>query len=186
MGAGRFGPPCAKRSLILVRPNVARAGGPAGAPPGIGPAAALELIFIVSLTTFAGLGLAESLLAALDRQGFHTPTPIQSGAIPALLAGRDLLGVAQTGSGKTAAFGLPLLQHLAARPSRPQPQTTTALILAPTRELALQIEESLRTLGGGSGSACSPSSAAARAMPRCSGCAPASTSSSAPPGGSAT
>ncbi len=110
---------------------------------------ALELTFIVSSTTFAGLGLAGSLLNALDRQGFHTPTPIQSGAIPALLAGRDLLGVAQTGSGKTAAFGLPMLHHLAAKPSRPQPQTTAALILAPTRELALQIEESLRTLGSG-------------------------------------
>ncbi|HVB67735.1 MAG TPA: DEAD/DEAH box helicase [Acetobacteraceae bacterium] len=100
-------------------------------------------------SNFVGLGLAGSLLAALDRQGFHTPTPIQSGAIPALLSGRDLLGVAQTGSGKTAAFGLPLLQHLATTPSRPQPQSTTALILAPTRELALQIEETLRTLGAG-------------------------------------
>ena len=112
MGAGRPGPLCAKRSLILVRPNVARAGGLSGAAPGLWPAVALELILSCHRIS-SELGLAGSLLAALDRQGFHTPTPIQSGAIPALLAGRDLLGVAQTGTGKTAAFGLPLLQHLA-------------------------------------------------------------------------
>ena len=103
----------------------------------------------MSSSEFASLGLAEPLLRALDRLGYSTPTPIQSGAIPPLLAGQDLLGIAQTGSGKTAAFSLPLLQQLIATPSRPHPQATTALILAPTRELALQIEESLRGLTEG-------------------------------------
>jgi ATP-dependent RNA helicase RhlE len=101
----------------------------------------------VTVSTFAVLGLAEPLLRALTAQQFDTPTPIQSGAVPALLAGRDLLGIAQTGSGKTAAFGLPLLQHLARDRVRPAPFTTRALILAPTRELALQIDDSLRRLG---------------------------------------
>jgi ATP-dependent RNA helicase RhlE len=100
-------------------------------------------------TTFAELGLAEKLLLALDAQHFTTPTPIQVAAIPPMLAGRDLLGIAQTGTGKTAAFGLPLLQHLSASPVRPAPFHTRALILAPTRELALQIEDSLRQLGAG-------------------------------------
>jgi ATP-dependent RNA helicase RhlE len=98
--------------------------------------------------TFATLGLAEPFLRALDRERFHQPTPIQAAAIPPLLAGRDLLGVAQTGTGKTAAFALPMLQHLAGRPAAPHRFATRALILAPTRELALQIEESLHRLGG--------------------------------------
>jgi ATP-dependent RNA helicase RhlE len=98
--------------------------------------------------TFATLGLAEPFLRALDRERFHQPTPIQAAAIPPLLAGRDLLGVAQTGTGKTAAFALPMLQHLVARPAAPHRFATRALILAPTRELALQIEESLHRLGG--------------------------------------
>lgn len=102
----------------------------------------------MTLPTFAALGLAEPLLRALTAQQFETPTPIQTDALPPLLAGRDLLGVAQTGSGKTAAFGLPLLQHLAADRVRPAPFATRALILAPTRELALQIDDSLRRLGG--------------------------------------
>jgi ATP-dependent RNA helicase RhlE len=101
----------------------------------------------VTLPTFTALGLAEPLLRALAAQNFETPTPVQSGAVPALLAGRDLLGIAQTGSGKTAAFGLPLLQHLAADHARPAPFATRALILAPTRELALQIDDSLRLFG---------------------------------------
>ena len=98
--------------------------------------------------TFATLGLAEPFLRALDRERFHQPTPIQAAAIPPLLAGRDLLGVAQTGTGKTAAFALPILQHLAGRPATPHRFATRALILAPTRELALQIEESLHRVGG--------------------------------------
>ena len=103
--------------------------------------------FVPSIT-FAKLGLAEPFLRALDRERFHQPTPIQASAIPPLLAGRDLLGVAQTGTGKTAAFALPMLQHLAGRPAAAHRYGTRALIVAPTRELALQIEESLHRLGG--------------------------------------
>ncbi len=76
-----------------------------------------------------------------------TPTPIQTGAIPAQLSGRDLLGLAQTGTGKTAAFGLPILHRLLAEKGRPAPRTARALILAPTRELAVQIDQSLRDYG---------------------------------------
>jgi ATP-dependent RNA helicase RhlE len=101
----------------------------------------------VSSITFATLGLAEPLLRALDRERFLQPTPIQANAIPPLLAGRDLLGIAQTGTGKTAAFALPMLQHLAAQPTQVHRHGTRALILAPTRELALQIEDNLRRLG---------------------------------------
>jgi ATP-dependent RNA helicase RhlE len=101
----------------------------------------------VSSITFANLGLAEPLLRALDRERFLQPTPIQASAVPPLLQGRDLLGVAQTGTGKTAAFALPMLQHLAANPTQPHRYATRALILAPTRELALQIEDHLRRLG---------------------------------------
>ena len=97
--------------------------------------------------TFAGLGVAEPLLRALAQENYTTPTPIQTRAIPALLAGRDLLGIAQTGTGKTAAFGLPLLQKLSIGHVPPRPRETKALILAPTRELAVQIEDSLRTYG---------------------------------------
>jgi ATP-dependent RNA helicase RhlE len=97
--------------------------------------------------TFASLGVAEPILRALAEQNYTHPTPIQARAIPALLAGRDLLGIAQTGTGKTAAFGLPLLQKLSIGHVPPQPRHASALILAPTRELAVQIEQSLRTYG---------------------------------------
>jgi len=97
--------------------------------------------------TFAGLGVAEPILRALAQENYTTPTPIQTRAIPALLAGKDLLGIAQTGTGKTAAFGLPLLQKLSIGHVPPAAKQTKALILAPTRELAVQIEESLRTYG---------------------------------------
>ena len=99
----------------------------------------------VSLNSFTTLGLAEPLLRALDKARYIEPTPIQTTAIPHLLAGRDLLGVAQTGTGKTAAFALPMLQHLADKPAQPHRFGTRALILAPTRELALQIEASLHS-----------------------------------------
>ncbi len=101
----------------------------------------------MSLNDFASLGLAEPLLRALEKARFLRPTAIQETAIPHLLAGRDLLGIAQTGTGKTAAFALPMLQHLADNRSQPHRYATRALILAPTRELALQIEESLHALG---------------------------------------
>jgi ATP-dependent RNA helicase RhlE len=101
----------------------------------------------LTLPSFAALGLAEPLSHAVDAQGFRVPTPIQAGAIPWLLEGRDLLGIAQTGTGKTAAFALPILQRLSARSGRARPFGTRALILAPTRELALQIEAAIRPLG---------------------------------------
>jgi ATP-dependent RNA helicase RhlE len=100
----------------------------------------------VTNSTFTALGLTEPLLRALETRKFVIPTPIQADTIPALLAGKDLLGVAQTGSGKTAAFTLPILQHLAAQQIRPAPFVARAVILAPTRELALQIDETVRAL----------------------------------------
>jgi len=93
------------------------------------------------------LGIAEPIQRALAADNYVQPTPIQAQAIPALLAGRDVLGIAQTGTGKTAAFGLPLLQKLFTDRIKNAPRSTRALILAPTRELALQIDESLRAYG---------------------------------------
>jgi len=101
----------------------------------------------VTNTSFADLGIAEPLQRALHKENYHTPTPIQAQAIPLLLAGKDLLGVAQTGTGKTAAFALPILQQLAAKRERAGRGSARALILAPTRELAIQIGEALRTYG---------------------------------------
>jgi ATP-dependent RNA helicase DeaD len=97
------------------------------------------------VTGFAALGLDRRLLDALTELGYEEPTPIQSEAIPPLLAGRDLVGQAATGTGKTAAFALPLLQRLAARAApRAQP---SALILVPTRELAMQVAEAVHRYG---------------------------------------
>ncbi len=93
------------------------------------------------VTSFADLGLDPRLLAALDGLGFSQPTPIQAEAIPPLLAGRDVIGRSRTGSGKTAAYGLPLLHRVSASTG-----AVRALILAPTRELALQVTEALRDL----------------------------------------
>jgi ATP-dependent RNA helicase RhlE len=97
--------------------------------------------------SFSTLGVAEPLLRALTAENYLQPTPIQAQTIPLILAGRDVLGIAQTGTGKTAAFGLPLLQHLAGIAPAYEPKSARALILAPTRELALQIGDSLRTYG---------------------------------------
>ncbi len=99
------------------------------------------------MTKFAGLALAQPILRAIADEGYTTPTPIQSKSIPPLLDGRDLLGIAQTGTGKTAAFALPLLHRLAKTAGKPHPRQPLALILAPTRELAGQIGDSLRTYG---------------------------------------
>lgn len=96
------------------------------------------------MTDFLSLGLPARLTESLTATGFTTPTKIQTQAIPQLLEGKDMMGIAQTGSGKTAAFGLPILAGLLALEGRPKPLTTRALILAPTRELAVQIDESLR------------------------------------------
>ncbi len=103
----------------------------------------------VTAQTFAAFGLAQPLLDALARTGFDTPTPIQAQAIAPQMEGRDILGVAQTGTGKTAAFGLPILHHILALSGRPAPKTCRALILAPTRELAVQIEASFKGFAGG-------------------------------------
>ena len=99
------------------------------------------------MTHFKDLGLDAALLKALDQQGYETPTPIQSASIPELLKGSDLLGIAQTGTGKTAAFALPILDRLSKLKGRPDRGTCRALILSPTRELAAQIGESFRTYG---------------------------------------
>ncbi len=99
------------------------------------------------MTQFSDLGLAKPLLRALADKGYDRPTPIQAQAIPTVLAGRDLLGIAQTGTGKTAAFALPILQRLAAEP-RPAPRRgCRVLVLSPTRELASQIADSFRAYG---------------------------------------
>ena len=98
----------------------------------------------MTVSSFRDFGLADALLRALDAQQFTVPTPVQSETIPLLLDGRDVMGIAQTGTGKTAAFGLPLLHRLDADYVRPAKRGSRALILAPTRELALQIETSLR------------------------------------------
>jgi ATP-dependent RNA helicase RhlE len=99
------------------------------------------------LNDFTDLGLAEPLLRAVTAEGYSTPTPIQAKVIPALLAGRDVIGIAQTGTGKTASFVLPLLDRLARDPGRAAPRTCGALVLAPTRELAAQIAASVRAYG---------------------------------------
>jgi len=98
-------------------------------------------------SAFHGLGLAEPIVRALSADNYLTPTPIQAQAIPAILAGGDVLGIAQTGTGKTAAFALPILHRLAANRIAPGPRAARALVLAPTRELALQIAESFRGYG---------------------------------------
>ena len=98
-------------------------------------------------SSFSELALIEPLQRALAGENYHTPTPIQAQAIPHLLAGRDVLGVAQTGTGKTAAFALPILQRLAQPRVAPSPKSARALVLTPTRELALQIDASFRAYG---------------------------------------
>ncbi|WP_306591419.1 DEAD/DEAH box helicase [Geothrix sp. 21YS21S-4] len=100
--------------------------------------------------SFDSLGLMPELLRAVREQGYEAPTPIQAQAIPLVLEGRDLLARAQTGTGKTAGFTLPLLQRLAPQASTsasPARHPIRALVLTPTRELALQVEESVRTYG---------------------------------------
>jgi len=103
--------------------------------------------------TFATLGLSDAIVRAVTEQGYTVPTPIQAQAIPAVLGGGDLLAGAQTGTGKTAGFTLPLLQRLstdavgAALTSKTSPRRIRALVLTPTRELAAQVEESVRVYG---------------------------------------
>ena len=94
--------------------------------------------------SFESLGLSQPILQALALKEYTTPSPIQAQAIPTLLEGRDLLGIAQTGTGKTAAFMLPSIDRLTQSNKRPQPRSCRMLVLAPTRELASQIAESAR------------------------------------------
>lgn len=96
------------------------------------------------MTDFSSLGLSQPVLDALAAKGYSTPTPIQAQSIPALLEGRDLLGIAQTGTGKTAAFVLPSIDRLVTSAKRPMPRQCRMLVLAPTRELAAQIADNAR------------------------------------------
>jgi ATP-dependent RNA helicase RhlE len=103
--------------------------------------------FYVTNRKFSDLGLAEPILRALNTRNHVIPTPIQARAIPELLAGKDMLGIAQTGTGKTAAFALPILQQLIQQSGNKRPRGPRALVLAPTRELAIQIGEEFRAYG---------------------------------------
>jgi ATP-dependent RNA helicase RhlE len=102
------------------------------------------------MTQFSDLGLSKPILAALAAKGYTTPTPIQLQAIPPLLEGRDLLGIAQTGTGKTAAFALPTIQYLEDNPKNKAMRECRVLVLSPTRELAAQIAASFRDYSKGS------------------------------------
>jgi ATP-dependent RNA helicase RhlE len=97
-----------------------------------------------TLTSFNELGLSEKLVASVIKLGYSEATPIQAKAIPTLLQGRDLMGLAQTGTGKTAAFGLPIIEMLSKKGDKPANRTTRSLVLAPTRELVNQIGDNLR------------------------------------------
>ncbi len=102
---------------------------------------------VVFLTQFSDLGLAEPLLRSLVEEGYTDPTPIQAAVIPKVIEGRDVMGIAQTGTGKTAAFVLPVLSRIKEMELTPKRAGCTALILAPTRELAAQIADSIRIYG---------------------------------------
>src|SRR5437868_6265843 len=95
---------------------------------------------------FRALGLGPRILKAIQDAGYSEPTPIQQKAIPVILKGKDVIGTAQTGTGKTAAYVLPILERLAARDAAAR-RGTRVLVLVPTRELAVQVEDSVRTYG---------------------------------------
>ena len=99
------------------------------------------------LTSFQDFGLADPISRALKEENYHTPTPIQAQTIPLALAGRDVVGIAQTGTGKTAAFALPILHRLLLNRIKPQPKTCRVLVLSPTRELSGQILDSFNAYG---------------------------------------
>ena len=114
------------------------------------------------MPTFAELGLSESTLEALAHLGYERPTPIQEQTIPPLLEGLDVIGQAQTGTGKTAAFGLPMLDYV-----DPEDPSAQAIVLTPTRELCIQVTQALRAYGEQLGaSRWWPSSAARRSATR--------------------
>ena len=98
------------------------------------------------MTTFKDLGLSEPILQALKDVGYESPSPIQEQAIPELLQGHDVIGQAQTGTGKTAAFGLPMIQFV-----DPSDEDVQALVLTPTRELCIQVTQALRAYGAPKG-----------------------------------
>jgi ATP-dependent RNA helicase RhlE len=138
-------PPQSLASEPFASPGPSAEASPAESPAAALPPAAAPAE--PAIVQFNALGLAPSILRALDELGYRTPTPIQSQAIPHVLRGIDLLGGAQTGTGKTAAFALPMLQRLlpyANNSVSPARHQVRALILAPTRELAMQVEESVR------------------------------------------
>src|SRR3989344_5812157 len=93
---------------------------------------------------FSGLGIAPALLEALAKLNYKNPTPIQQQAIPVAMEGKDLVGIAQTGTGKTLAFGIPMIQRLQQAKGR-------GLVVLPTRELAIQVDEALRSVGAALG-----------------------------------
>ena len=99
------------------------------------------------MTSFNDFGLAEPILRALAEEKYVTPTPIQAQTIPTALSGRDIIGIAQTGTGKTAAFALPILNHLFTKRMRPERKSCRVLVLSPTRELSGQIADSFRAYG---------------------------------------
>ncbi|MGL4479126.1 MAG: DEAD/DEAH box helicase, partial [Aeromonas veronii] len=105
----------------------------------------------MSTASFAELALSSRLQQTLTELGYAAPTPIQAHAIPVILAGRDLMAGAQTGTGKTAAFVLPLLEQLLAQPQMESQRPIRALVLVPTRELAVQVAESVARYGQGTG-----------------------------------
>ena len=99
------------------------------------------------LTSFQDFGLADPISRALKEENYHTPTPIQAQTIPLAMTGRDVVGIAQTGTGKTAAFALPILHRILENRIRPQPKTCRVLVLSPTRELSGQILDSFNAYG---------------------------------------
>ena len=99
------------------------------------------------MTSFTDFGLSEPILRALAEEKYETPTPIQAQTIPTALAGRDVIGIAQTGTGKTAAFAMPILHHLTTKRMRPEKKSCRVLVLSPTRELSGQISDSFRAYG---------------------------------------
>ena len=114
------------------------------------------------------MGLSQVMLAALDEAEYLDPTPIQAGLIPRALAGKDLMGQAQTGTGKTAAFAIPILERLQPRTPGAGPQ---ALVLVPTRELAVQVRDECDKLAAGRERGLRPSTAASRSASRSRSCA---------------
>ena len=99
------------------------------------------------MTSFHDCGLSDAITRALAEENYTVPTPIQAQTIPTVISGRDVIGIAQTGTGKTAAFALPILHRLATNPRPPARKSCRILVLSPTRELSGQILDSFRTYG---------------------------------------